>query len=77
MSTPLALTYRAPAAKRARRGTLLEGAGGNTGMFDPLKVVLGAIPALCANQEVRLKFSVLPSPLTNTLAEDHCCEQQD
>ena len=77
MSTPLALAYRAPAAKRARKGTLLEGAGDNTEKFCPLKVVLGAIPALCANHEVRLKLSVLPSPLTNMLAEDRCYEQQD
>ena len=77
MSTPLALAYRAPVAKRARKGTLLEGVGGNGEKFGPLKVALGAIPALYANREVRLKLSAQASPLTNTLAEDHRCEQQD
>ena len=56
-STPLALAYRAPAAKRDCKSTLLEGVGGNTEKFGPLKVTLGAIPALYANREVRLKLS--------------------
>ena len=77
MSTPLALAYRAPAAKRARKGSLLEGVGGNTEKFGPLKVVLGGIPPLYANHEVRLKLSAQAPPSMNTPAEDHRCEQQD
>ena len=61
MYTPLALAYRAPAAKGARKGTLLEGVGGNTEKFGPLKVTLGGIPALYANREVRLKLSAQAS----------------
>ena len=77
MSTPLALAYRALAAKRDRRGTFLEDVGGNAEKFGPLKVALGAIPALYANREVRLKLSAQASPLTNTLVKGHRCEQQD
>ena len=77
MSTLLALTYRAPVAKVTREGTSLEGVDGNTEKFGPLKVVLGSIPPLYANHEVRLKISAQASPLTNTLAEDYRCEQQD
>ena len=57
MSTSLALAYRAPVAKRARKDTLLKDGGGSTEKFGPLKVALGAIPALYANREVRLKLS--------------------
>ena len=41
-----------PGAKRARKGTLIRGVEDDTGTFGPLKVVLGSIPALCANNEV-------------------------
>ena len=78
MSILLALTHRTPVAKEAREGTSLVGVEGDTEKkFGPLKAVLGGIPALYANHEVRLKLSVQASPLTNTLAEDHHCEQQD
>ena len=76
MSTSLALAYRAPVAKRARKDTLLKD-GGSTEKFGPLKVVLGAIPALYANREVRLKLSTKASPLTNTLVDDHRYERQN
>ena len=64
--------------KETREGTSLAGAEGDTEKkFGPLKVVLEGIPALYADHEVRLKLSAQASPLTNTLAEDHRCEQQD
>ena len=74
---PLALAYRAQVTKRALKGTLLEDVGGDTEKFGPLKVALGAIPALYANREVRLKLSAQASLLTNTPTEDHRREQQD
>ena len=77
MSTPLALAHRAPVAKRARKGTLLEGVEDSTKGFGPLKVILGGIPPLYADHEVRLKPSAQTSLLANTLAEGHRCEQQD
>ena len=46
-------SYRVPAAKRARKGTLLGGANEAAEKFGPLKVVLGAIPAVFANRKVR------------------------
>ena len=49
----LALSYRDPAAKRARKGTLLGDANEAAEKFGPLKVVLGAIPAVFANRKVR------------------------
>ena len=78
MSTLLTLTHRASVAKEAREGTSLPGAEGDTEKkFGPLKAVLERIPALYANHEVRLKLSAQASPLTNTLAEGYCYEQQD
>ena len=44
--------YHVLGAKRARKGTLLGGVEDGTGKFGPLKVILGTIPALCANREV-------------------------
>ena len=74
--TVLALIYRVPAAKRARSATLLGGEAA-TERFGPLKVVLGAIPALYANREVRLVSSAPSSPLVNEFPGNRCCEQQD
>ena len=53
--TLFAFIHDVAVAKRARRGTLLGGAQDDTEKFGPLKVVLGAIPALYANHEVCLK----------------------
>ena len=39
--------------KRARKGTLLGASNDDTEKFGPLKVILQAIPALCANRDVR------------------------
>ena len=75
--TPLALAYCVPVAKGYDEGALLEGVRGETEKFGPLKAVLESIPALYANHEVRLKLSAQASPLTNTLPEDHRCEQKD
>ena len=78
MSTLLVITDRAPVAKGAHEGTSLAGVEGDTvKKFGPLKVVLEGIPPLYADHKVRLKISAQASPLTNTLAEDHCCEQQN
>ena len=77
ISTLLALTYRTPVAKGTHEGTSLGGVKSNTEKFGPLKVVLGRIPPLYANHEVRLKLSARASPLTNTLAEGYRYEQQD
>jgi hypothetical protein len=78
MSTLLALTDRAPVAKGAHEGTSLAGVEGETEKkFGPLKVLLEGIPPLYANHEVRLKLSAQAPPLTNTLVEDHLCEQQN
>ena len=78
MFTPLALTHRAPVAKEVHEGTSLAGVESDTERkFGPLKAVLGSIPPLYANHEVRLKLSAQASPLTNTLTEDDHCEQQD
>ena len=74
--TVLALIYRAPVEKRARRGTLLGGEAA-TERFGPLKVVLGAIPALYSNREVRLVSPAPTSPLVNAFTGNRCCEQQD
>ena len=53
--TPLALAYcSVPVAKEASEGTLLEGVHGEREKFGPLKAVLGSIPTLYANHEVRL-----------------------
>ena len=48
--TLLAFAHDVPVAERARMG-----AQDDTEKFGPLKVVLGAIPALYANHEVCLK----------------------
>ena len=75
--TLLAFAHDVPVAERARRGTLLGGAQGDTEKFGPLKVVLGAIPAIYANHEVRLKPCAQHSPFTNTLLGNCCHRQQD
>ena len=54
MMTLLALTHDIQVAKRTCTSTLLGGMQGDAEKFCPLKVVLGAIPALYANHEVRL-----------------------
>ena len=77
MSTLLALTYHTPVAKGTHEGTSLDGVESNTETFGPLKVVLGRIPPLYSNHEVRLEISAQASPLMNTLAEYYRCEQQD
>ena len=78
MSTLLALTHRIPVAKGVHEGTSHAGVESDTERkFGPLKLVLEGIPALYANHEVRLKLSAQSSPLTNTLAEVHHCEQQN
>ena len=64
--------------KGAREGTSLAGVEGDTEKkFGPLKVILEGIPALYSDHEVGPKLSIQASPLTNTLAEVHRCEQQD
>ena len=73
----LAFVHDVPATKRARRVTLLGGAQDDTEKFGPLKVVLGAIPALYANDEVRLKTRAQRLPFTNTLPGNCRCGQQD
>ena len=70
-------SYRVPVAKRARKGTLLGGANEATEKFDPLKVVLAAIPALFANREVRLYSPVRNPTLTNTFLEGRHRRKQD
>ena len=78
MSTLLALADRTPVAKGVREGTSHAGVESDTERkFGPLKVVLESIPPLYANHEVRLKISAQASPLTNTLTEDHRCEQKN
>ena len=71
----LAFIHDVPVAKRARRGTLLGGAQDDTEKFGPLKVVLGAIPALYANHEVRLKPHARNFHFTKTLPGNRYCEQ--
>ena len=44
---------RVLAAKRARKGTLLGGTNEAAENFGPLKAILGSIPVLFANREVR------------------------
>ena len=75
--TFLAFAHDAPVAEKARRGTLLGGAQNDAEKFGPLKVVLGAIPAIYANHEVRLKPRAQRFPFTNTLPGHCCCGQQD
>jgi hypothetical protein len=60
--TALAFPYHISAAKRARKGTVLEGATAlidvateATNGFNSLKTALGALPAMYANREVRLR----------------------
>ena len=65
----LALIYRLLVAKKARKGTLLEGATDATEGFGPLKVVLGAIPAIYANREVCIQPSAQNYPLLNAFQE--------
>ena len=75
-TTVLALIYRVPVAKRARRATLPEGEAAKEG-FGPLKVVLGAIPALYANREVPSVPLAPSSPLLNAFPGNRRCKQQD
>ena len=70
--TVLALIYRVPAAKRARRAS--EAA---TESLGPLKAVLGAILAHYANREVRLVSPAPSSPLVNAFPGNRYCDQQD
>ena len=72
----LGLIYPVPVAKRARRATLLGGEAA-TERFGPLKVVLGAIPALHANREVCLVSRAPSSSLVNAFPGDCCCDKQD
>lgn len=58
MIVELALLHHVPVAKRAGRGTLFGDPKEAAEKFGPLKVVLGTIPAVYANHEVR---SHLPS----------------
>ena len=51
----LALINRAPAAKRSCEGTPLGVTKVDMEKFGPPKVVLGSIPALCANRTVCLQ----------------------
>ena len=74
--TVLALIYRVPVEKRARRATL-PGGEAATERFGPLKVVLGAIPALYSNREVRLAYLAPTSPSVNAFLGNRCCEQQN
>ena len=60
--TLLTPVHDEPVAKVARRGTLLGGVQDDTEKFGPLKLVLGGIPALYANHEVRLKPCAQYSP---------------
>ena len=62
-----ALLHHTPAAKRARRGTLLGDQKEATEKFGTLKVVLGTVPAVYANREVRSYLPSKYSPLTR-----HC-----
>ena len=72
LMTLLPFVHDVPVAERARRG-----AQDDTEKFGPLKVVLGAIPALYANDEVRLNPRAQHFPFTNTLPGNCCCGQQD
>ena len=65
----LALIYRVPVAKRARRAS--EAA---TESFGPLKAVLGAVLAHYANREVRLVSPAPSSPLVNAFPGNRCCD---
>lgn len=51
----LAPTYCALAAKNVYEHGILGAAKGNTEGFDPLKVILGKIPALFADRTVRAR----------------------
>lgn len=50
---PFALFHRLPAAERTHGDALLGDATERAGRFSLLKVVLGAIPTVYANHEVR------------------------
>lgn len=63
MIVTFALLHRVPVAERARKGTPLD-VKEATGKFGPLKVVLAAIPASCADDEVRQQ-QPQDSPLTS------------
>ena len=57
--------YNVLVTKTARKGTLLGNANEAKEKFGPLKVVLGTIPAVYANREVRSKPPSHNSPLTS------------
>lgn len=74
----LALFHHLPVAKRARKGTLLGDATEAAGKFGPLKVVLGAIPAVYANREVRSRPSSRNPLLTREFSTGiRRCGEQD
>jgi hypothetical protein len=56
---------RVPAAKRARKNTVFGGANEAAEKFGPLKAILGTIPALFANREVRPYSPTWDLSLTN------------
>lgn len=77
MIIALAPFHHVPVAKRARRGTLLEGTSEAAEKFGPLKVVLGAIPAVYANREVRSQPPSRDYPLirASSTGIDRCGKQ--
>ena len=73
----LPLVYCAPVANTAREETpKFGGAKSDTERFGPLKVILGGIPVLYANHEVRLNPHSTSS-FTNEFPGNRRCEQQD
>ena len=66
----LALSHHVPVAKRARKGTLLEEEKEATKKFGPLKVVLGTIPAIFANRQVRFQSPSSNSPEQSAFNRD-------
>ena len=62
----LAPLHDVPVAKRVRTGTLLGDPKEAREKFGPFKVVLGTIPAVYANREVRPYLPPQNHPLTKT-----------
>ena len=60
-----------PAAERALKGILFGDTKEAIGKFGPLRAVLGAIPAVYANREVRRKYPSQIPPLTNKFSGIH------
>ena len=78
ITVALALVHHVPVAKRAGKGTLLGDGEEAIEKFGPLKVVLGAIPAVYANREVRSQPPSRNYPLTKAfLPEIRRCGKQD